>query len=135
MSQPSHTSWNHEKNWEHVCWESHCFVNDTTVKVNVWIQFSVNEVRITQSNLLQFHCNFNQFLSSSDFEYFISDLLNDLCSWIIRFINSVSESVQKFLSVLNVFDELWNILLFANLLKHSQDSFVGTSVFWAVKCT
>lgn len=47
MSKPSDTSWNHEKNWEHVSWESHCFVNDSAVEINVRVKFSVNEIRVT----------------------------------------------------------------------------------------
>ena len=42
MSNPSYNSWNCEKHWVHVSWETHGSVNQTTVKVNIWIQFSCN---------------------------------------------------------------------------------------------
>ena len=62
-------------------------------------------------------------------------LFNDLGSWIIRFIDSVSEPVQKFLSAFNVLNKLWNVLFLTDLLKHSQNCFVGASVSWTVKGT
>ncbi len=83
VCQPSHTSWNHEKYWEHVSWKSHRLINNPTVKVNIWIKFSVNKVWIVQGNLLQFNCNFHQLLFTSHFEYFMSNLFNDFSPWVI----------------------------------------------------
>ena len=83
VGQPSNASWDHEQHWEHVSWEAHCFVNYTAVEIHVGIQLSLNEVWVIQGDLLQFDSNFNKFLSSSDFKHFVSDLLDNFCSWIV----------------------------------------------------
>lgn len=135
VGQPSYASWNHEKHWEHVSREPHCFVNDSTVKVNIRIKFSLDEERIAQGNFFQLDCNFNKLLLSSNFKYFMCNLLNNFCSWIVRLVDSMSKAVQKFLSAFDVFNELWDVLFLADLFEHSQDSLIGTSMFRSVKST
>ena len=46
MSQPTDNTRNHEKDREHVSREAHCLVNNSTVKVHVRIELSLNEVRV-----------------------------------------------------------------------------------------
>lgn len=52
MSKPSDNSRDHEKDGEHISREAHCFVNDTAVEIDIWIEFSFDEVWIAQGNLL-----------------------------------------------------------------------------------
>ena len=83
MSQPSHASRDHKEDGEHVSWETHCSVNDTTVEVNVWIQFSLNEVGIIQGDSFEFNSNFDQLLLTGDLKDLLSNLLNNLSPGII----------------------------------------------------
>jgi hypothetical protein len=133
MSQPSHTSWNHKENWEHVGWEAHCSVYNATVEVDVWVQFSFNEVCIIQSNSFEFDCNFNQLLLSSDLKDLLRNLLDNLGPWIIRFIDSMSKSIEEFLPTLNILNKLRNILLLTNLLQHPQNGLIGAPMFGPIQ--
>jgi len=93
MSQPSNNSGNHEENWEHISWKSHCFVNNSTIKIYIRIKLSLNEVRVTESNSLQFNCNLNKLLLSCNLENLLSNLLHNFSSRIIIFVNSVAKTV------------------------------------------
>ncbi len=94
MSKPSNNSRNHEKNWEHISRESHCLVDNATIKINIRIKFSFNEILIAQSNLFQLHCDFNKLFFSSDFKNFISDFFDDFSPRIITLVNSMTKSIQ-----------------------------------------
>lgn len=59
MSKPSHHSRDHEEHWEHIGWESHSFIDDSTVKVHIRIEFSLDEIRIAQCDSFQLYCNFD----------------------------------------------------------------------------
>lgn len=74
VSDPSNDSWNCEENRVHVSWESHRSVNESTVKIDIWIQFSCDKVFIFQSNFFQLQGNFNQGFFSTYFKDFESNL-------------------------------------------------------------
>ena len=88
--------------------------NYPTVEIYVGIELSFDEVLITECDLFQLHCNFNEFFFACNFENLVSDSLDDFSSRVIAFIYSVSEAVEQLFSVLNVLNELRNILLLAN---------------------
>lgn len=129
MSKPSNTSWNHKQNWEHVSWKTHRLVNYTAVEINVGVQFSFYEKWIVQCYFLEFNSDLNEFFFAGNFKHLMCDLLYYFSSWVITFVNSMTKSVKKFLSTFNVLNKLRNVLFFSNLLKHSQNSFVGSSMF------
>jgi hypothetical protein len=54
VREPSNYSGNHEEHGEHVSGESHSFVDDSTVEINVRVQLSVDEVGVTECNLFEF---------------------------------------------------------------------------------
>ena len=47
----------------------------------------------------------------------------------------MTETVEKFLFVLDVLDELGDVGFVADFDEHAEDSFVGSSVLWSVECT
>lgn len=94
MGKPADNSRDHEKNGEHIGGETHCLVDDATVKIDIWIQFPFDKVLITQCNLLKFHSNLDEFFFASDLENLISNFLHYLGSRIIALINSMSESIK-----------------------------------------
>jgi hypothetical protein len=59
VRKPSNNSRNHEEYGEHIGWESHSFINDTTIEVDIGIEFSLNKVRIGESNTFEFDCDFD----------------------------------------------------------------------------
>lgn len=59
--------------------------------------------------------------------------LNNFGSWVIIFIHSVTETKKNFLFLLYFFNEFLNILFRSDSLKHSNDSFVCSSVFGAIE--
>lgn len=133
MSYPASSSRNHEENREHVGGETHCFVDDSGVEINVRVQFPLDKVRVTQSNPLQFNCDFNQFLFSSNLEHLLSHFFYKFGPRVIIFVHSMTETIEKSFSVLNVLNKLGNVGLFTNRLKHSQDCLIGSSMFGAVE--
>lgn len=128
MSQPAHSSRNHEEHGEHVSGESHSLVDDSTVEIDVRVQLPLDEVGVTQSNSLQLYCNLNQLLLSSNLEHLLSDLLHNLSPRIVVLVDSMSKSVKQSLLVLHIFDELRDIGLLTNLLQHSQHSLIGSTM-------
>jgi len=50
VSQPADHSWNHEKDWEHVCREAHGLVDDSTVEIDIRIKLSFNEIGVRKSD-------------------------------------------------------------------------------------
>lgn len=47
MGEPSDNSRNHEQDWEHVSWESHSFIDNATVEIDIRIKLSFNKILIT----------------------------------------------------------------------------------------
>lgn len=128
MSEPSNTSGYHKQDWKHICWETHCLINYTTVEVNIWIQFSLNKKWVTKCYFLQLNSDLNKLLFSCNFKHLMCDLFYYFSSWIIAFIDSMTETIKKFLSTFYILNKLGNILFFSNLLEHSQNSFIGSSM-------
>lgn len=46
MGDPSCNSWNCEENRIHISWEAHSPIDQTTIEVNIWIEFSTNEILV-----------------------------------------------------------------------------------------
>ena len=74
MCDPSDHSGNGEKHGVHIGREAHSSVDQSTVKVNVRIEFSADKVLIRKSDLFQFKSNLNQRLSSTNIEDIEGDL-------------------------------------------------------------
>ena len=66
MGDPSCNSRNCEENGIHVSWEAHSSIDQSTVEVNIWIEFSTNEVLVRQCYFLKFNGDFNQRLFSTN---------------------------------------------------------------------
>lgn len=133
MGQPSDDSGNHEEHGEHVSGESHGFVDDAAVEVNVGIQLSLDEVGIRKGDSFQLNSDLNQLLFSSNLEDLLSDLFDDLGTRVVVLVDSVTETVEESLLVLDIFDELRDVGLLADGLQHAQHCLVGASVLSAVK--
>ena len=93
-----------------------------------------DQLLIAQCNSLQLHCNINHWFFSNYREYIFCNSFNNLCSWIIIFINPVTESHKHLLPVLHILDELRDLVLASDLFQHSQNSFICTSMSGTVKC-
>lgn len=94
VSQPTNSSGNHEKNGEHVSGEAHSFIDDSTVEINIGVEFSLHKVRIAERNFFEFDCDFNKFFLASDLEHIVRYFLDNLCSRVVALVNPMSKSVQ-----------------------------------------
>ena len=68
-------------------------------------------------------------------ELFLFYFLHYFCSGVVVFVYSVSEPEQNFLLLLYFHYELVNVILWPNVLEHSDNCFICTTVFRAIKCT
>lgn len=59
MGKPAYNSWDHEHHWEHIGWQTHGLVDDTTIKINIWVKFSLDKIRIIQGDSLELDGNLN----------------------------------------------------------------------------
>jgi hypothetical protein len=95
--------------------------------------FSLDEIVIRKGDFFQFHGNLNQGFFTSDLKHFISDFLHDLGSGIVILIHSMTETHQKFLSILNILNKLRDIFFIPNFFKHSKHSFIGPPMFGSIQ--
>lgn len=94
VSEPSCDSRDSEEYWEHICWESHCSVDDTRVEVDVWVELSFDEELIFEGDFLKSHRDFYERFTAADLEYFFSGAFHDLRTRIVVFIYTMAESEQ-----------------------------------------
>ena len=135
VGQPANSSGDHEQDWEHVSRESQSLVDDATVEIDIGVQFPLDEEGVAEGNSFQLHCDFDQLFLANNFEHLIGNLLNDFGPGIVVFVNPVSETIEQTLSVLDIINKFGYIFFFANLLQHSQDSLVGSSMLGPIKCS
>lgn len=76
VSKPSCDSGNHEQDGEHISWETHGLVDDSTIEVDIRVEFSFDKVRIAQCNSFEFDSDFNQFFFSSNFEHLVCNFFD-----------------------------------------------------------
>jgi hypothetical protein len=133
VGEPSDDSRDHEEDGEHVGWETHRFVDDAAVEVDVGVELSFDEILVAEGDLFEFDGDFYQVLFASDFEDFVCDSFDDFGSGVVALVDSMAEPVEQFLFVLYVLDELRDVVLMSDSLEHSQDSLVGSTVFGSVK--
>ena len=133
MSEPSSKSWKGEEDCEHLCWDAQSLVDNTRVEVYVWIELSLDEVLVCESDSLKLHSDVDEWLFSDNGEYLLGNCPDDLGSWVVVFINPMSESHEHLLPVLDIFDKLWDLVDATNLFEHPQDSLVGSSVSWTIE--
>ena len=74
MSEPSSSSGDGEQDWEIIGWETHSLVDNTRVEIDVGVQFSLDEIFITQGSSFEFNSNFDEGLLADNFEDFRGDL-------------------------------------------------------------
>ena len=94
MGQPSNHSRDHEQHGEHIGGEPHGSVDDSTVEIDVGVKLPLDEVGIRKGDPLQLHSDFNELLFASDLEDLLSDLLDDLGTGVVVFVDTVTETVQ-----------------------------------------
>ena len=94
MRDPASDSRYHKQHWKHICGETHCSVNNSSIKIDVRIEFSFAEVGVCQRNLLKLNGDFYKRLFTGDFKHLESNALNDFGSGVIVFVDSVAESAK-----------------------------------------
>ena len=130
MSQPARDSGNGKQDWEHVCREPHCLVDETRIEVHVGVQLPRHKVVVTEGSPLELHCLFNERLATSDGKDFLGDPLHDPGPRVVGAVHSVTEPHESLLLVLDSLDKLVNV---AHLLEHSNDRLVSSTVLRTVQ--
>jgi hypothetical protein len=67
-------------------------------------------------------------------EHFVRYLFDDFGPRVVVFVDSVPKPIQQSFFLFHTFDKFGDILLFADRLKHPQNSLVGSSMFGTIKC-
>lgn len=133
VSKPAGESGNSEHNSEHLSGDAESLVNYARVKVDVGVKLSADKVIVGEGNFLQLHSNINHRLATNNCEDILSDLANNLSTGVVILVNTVTEAHKDLLLVLDSLDESWDVLDVPDLLKHAQDSLVGTTVTGSVE--
>jgi hypothetical protein len=133
VSQPSRQSGKSKHNCEHFSWDAERLVDNAGIEINVRVKLALNEEIVGKSDTLEFHSNINLVFATDNAENIFCNLADNSSARIIVFIDSVSETHQNFLSVFDILNELRNRIDGADLIKHTEYGFVGTTVAGSVK--
>ena len=133
MREPSCETGESEHDGEHLSGDSEGLVDDTGVEIDVGVELSLDKELVAQGNSLELHSNVDHGLTADNREDIISKLPHKSGSWVEVLIDTMSESHQHLLAVLNVLNELGNVLNITNLVEHAEHSLVGTTVTGAVE--
>lgn len=133
MGQPTSGTRDGEENGEVVGGESHGFVDETRVEVDVGVEVSLLEVLVAEGDALELDSDLNEGLTSKDGEYLFGNLANDAGAGVIVLVHAVSETHELDLAGLDLLDESRDVALVANILEHSEDSLVGTTMTGSIQ--
>lgn len=109
VGEPSDHSGDHEEDGEHISGKSHGAIDDSTVEIDIGVEFSFDEVGVGQCDAFEFDCDLDEFLFSGDLEDLFGDAFDYLRSGVVVFVDPVAEAVEEALFVLDVLDELGDV--------------------------
>ena len=109
VGEPSDHSGDHEEDGEHISGKSHGAIDDSTVEIDIGVEFSFDEVGVGEGDAFEFDCDFDEFLFSGDLEDLFGDSLDYLGSGVVVFVDPVAEAVEEAFFVLDVLDELGDV--------------------------
>jgi len=117
-----------EQHGEVVGGETHSLVDETRVEIDVRIQLALDEVGVTESNLLEGDSDLNEGLSAEDAEHVLSNGADDLGAGVVVLVDAMTEAHETAGLVLDALNELRDVVDGADLLEHAHNSLVGTTV-------
>lgn len=133
VSEPSCESGEGEKDGEHLSGDAEGLVDNSGVEVDVRVELSLDEVLVGESDLLESHSDINHRFTANNGEDIIGNLADNSSSGVKVLVNSVTETLKHLFAVFNILNELRYSLNRADLSKHSEDSFVGTTMSGSVE--
>lgn len=133
MSEPSGKARQSEHDCEHFSRDAKGLVDNTGVKINVGVKLAVNEIFVSQRNLLKLHSNINKGFAAQDRENIIGNLAHNLSARVVILVNAMAEAHKHLLSVFDSLNESGDILHITDLLEHTEDSLIGSTMARTVK--
>src|SRR5467141_5165701 len=79
---------NREEDGKHGHRESHRLINEAGVEIHVGIELALHEVFVFKSDAFAFESDFEKGVLAHEFEYFVSDVLDDAGARIVILVNA-----------------------------------------------
>src|SRR5437660_8266669 len=127
LRNPAGSARDGEKYREHGHRETHRLINQAGIKVHVGIELALDEVIVLEGDAFAFESNFQERVLAHEFEYFVSDVLDDAGAWIVILVNAMAEAHKFDFTGFDALDELGNFLDGANLHEHAENFFIGSA--------
>ena len=128
MGEPSSETGQSEHDGEHLGGDSEGLVDNSGVEIDVGVQLSLDEVLVRESNSLKLHGDINHALATNDGEDVVGKLADEAGTWVKVLVDTMTESHEDLLAILDILDELRNVLNIADGVEHAEHSLVGTTV-------
>jgi hypothetical protein len=133
VSEPASKTGKSEHDSEHLGGDAEGLVYNSGVEVNVGVEFAVNEVAVSESNLFECHGNVDEGFATHNGEDIVGDLADNSGSGVVALVDAVTKAHKHLFLVLDALDERGDVLNVTNLLKHAEHGLVGTTVAGAVE--
>src|SRR5258708_12091093 len=119
---------NREEDGKHGHRESHRLINEAGVEIHVGIELALHEVFVFKSDAFAFESDFEKGVLAHEFEYFVSDVLDDAGARGVIFVHAIAESNALALAAFDPLDEPRNFLYRPDLPRHSQNLLIAPPV-------
>src|ERR1700730_7850697 len=111
LRQPAGHAGNRKEDRKDVHREDHGLIDQSGVKVDVWIQFSLDEIIIGESYFLELKSNVQQLVSSGFLENIFRNFLDYCRSWIVVFVDPVAKAHEQSLALLYLSNDFRHLVL------------------------
>ena len=128
MGEPSSETGQSEHDGEHLGGDSEGLVDNSGVEIDVGVQLSLDEVLVRESNSLKLHGDINHALATNDGEDVVGKLADEAGTWVKVLVDTMTESHEDLLAILDILDKLRNVLNVADGVEHAEHSLVSTTV-------
>ena len=128
MSKPAGRAGDGEEDREHVGGEVHGRVDETRVKVNVGVEVASDEVLVAEGDALKLKGNVQERGFAGDLKDFVGNLLQDGSTRVVGLVDAMTKAEEFGLASLDFLNELGDAIQRPNVLQHSQNSLIRTTM-------